>query len=96
YIFRFLGAKFLNQDLRREIGIIEREESAPPAPDVRPAAPRLTLVADRPAAAAAPTPVTLGFSPQADAPTCPDCGSIMIRNGACYKCWNCGATSGCS
>jgi ribonucleoside-diphosphate reductase alpha chain len=33
---------------------------------------------------------------QADAPSCPDCGSIMVRNGACYKCLNCGATSGCS
>ena len=40
------------------------------------------------------TPIT--FSPQADAPSCPDCGSLMVRNGACYKCFNCGATSGCS
>jgi ribonucleoside-diphosphate reductase alpha chain len=32
----------------------------------------------------------------ADAPTCSDCGSIMTRNGSCYKCENCGATSGCS
>ena len=33
---------------------------------------------------------------QADAPSCADCGSIMIRNGSCYKCLNCGSTSGCS
>jgi len=33
---------------------------------------------------------------QADAPPCHDCGAIMIRNGACYACVNCGATSGCS
>jgi ribonucleoside-diphosphate reductase alpha chain len=33
---------------------------------------------------------------QADAPSCSDCGAIMIRNGSCYKCLNCGATSGCS
>ena len=33
---------------------------------------------------------------QADAPSCMDCGTIMIRNGACYKCANCGSTSGCS
>src|SRR5262249_48399143 len=39
------------------------------------------------------TPIT--FSPQADAPSCPDCGSLMVRNGACYKCFNCGATSVC-
>ena len=31
-----------------------------------------------------------------DAPPCPDCGAIMIRSGACYKCLNCGAVSGCS
>ncbi|MFB3829627.1 MAG: vitamin B12-dependent ribonucleotide reductase [Bryobacteraceae bacterium] len=31
-----------------------------------------------------------------DAPLCAECGSIMTRNGACYKCGNCGGTSGCS
>jgi len=31
-----------------------------------------------------------------DAPTCAACGSIMVRNGSCYKCMNCGETSGCS
>ena len=33
---------------------------------------------------------------QADAPPCHTCGAIMVRSGACYKCSNCGATSGCS
>ncbi|MBA3688728.1 MAG: vitamin B12-dependent ribonucleotide reductase [Chloroflexi bacterium] len=32
----------------------------------------------------------------ADSPACTDCGSIMVRNGSCYKCMNCGSTSGCS
>jgi ribonucleoside-diphosphate reductase alpha chain len=32
----------------------------------------------------------------ADSPGCTDCGSIMVRNGSCYKCINCGSTSGCS
>jgi len=31
-----------------------------------------------------------------DAPSCQECGCIMVRNGTCYKCDNCGATSGCS
>ncbi len=31
-----------------------------------------------------------------DAPSCSTCGAIMIRNGSCYKCVNCGATSGCA
>jgi ribonucleoside-diphosphate reductase alpha chain len=36
------------------------------------------------------------FTTQADAPPCTACGSIMVRSGACYKCFNCGSTSGCS
>jgi len=31
-----------------------------------------------------------------DAPFCSNCGSITIRNGACYKCDNCGNSEGCS
>jgi ribonucleoside-diphosphate reductase alpha chain len=31
-----------------------------------------------------------------DAPTCSFCGSIMTRNGSCYRCGSCGSTSGCS
>jgi len=38
----------------------------------------------------------VSFQTQADAPSCADCGSIMVRNGSCYKCLNCGSTSGCS
>jgi len=33
---------------------------------------------------------------QSDAPSCPACGAIMVRNGACYKCLNCGESLGCS
>ncbi|MFQ5768007.1 MAG: vitamin B12-dependent ribonucleotide reductase, partial [Acidobacteriota bacterium] len=31
-----------------------------------------------------------------DAPFCENCGQITVRNGACYKCLNCGSTNGCS
>ena len=48
------------------------------------------------AAATDPSRSMFAFRPDEDAPPCPDCGSIMVRNGACYKCLNCGATSGCS
>ena len=47
-------------------------------------------------------PVSLGggtkvsFEVSADSPSCAECGSIMVRNGSCYKCLNCGSTSGCS
>ena len=33
---------------------------------------------------------------QADAPSCPNCGHVAVRNGACYKCLNCGESLGCS
>ena len=36
------------------------------------------------------------FLYQQDAPSCHECGAIMVRNGSCYKCLNCGSTSGCS
>jgi ribonucleoside-diphosphate reductase alpha chain len=38
----------------------------------------------------------VAFKIQEDAPSCAECGSIMVRNGSCYKCLNCGSTSGCS
>lgn len=47
-----------------------------------------------------PAPVSLSGDglgqSEADAPACKECGSIMSRNGSCYKCANCGWTSGCS
>ncbi|MDA0986019.1 MAG: vitamin B12-dependent ribonucleotide reductase [Bacteroidetes bacterium] len=36
------------------------------------------------------------FQTQADSPPCHECGSIMVRSGSCYKCLQCGSTSGCS
>jgi ribonucleoside-diphosphate reductase alpha chain len=40
---------------------------------------------------------SLPFGPQTDdAPVCSECGGLMVRNGSCYKCPNCGGTSGCS
>ena len=36
------------------------------------------------------------FQNDLDAPLCHECGHIMVRNGTCYRCFNCGATSGCS
>jgi ribonucleoside-diphosphate reductase alpha chain len=50
------------------------------------------------------SPTELGNSAKAlseivnlgDAPTCQFCGSLMVRNGSCYRCMECGSTSGCS
>jgi len=85
YIFRFLGSRFLPADQRREVGLVETQ-----------AAPAATVPKAIDAAGDATRSTVISFSPQADAPSCSDCGSIMIRNGSCYKCLNCGATSGCS
>ena len=71
-----------------------RRARSPTAPPTRGPSRRASRSASRRAAAQPLTPIA--FSPQADAPSCPDCGSIMVRNGTCYKCLNCGATSGCS
>jgi ribonucleoside-diphosphate reductase alpha chain len=38
----------------------------------------------------------LSYAVASDAPLCAECGSIMMRCGSCYKCDNCGGTSGCS
>ncbi|PYQ57290.1 MAG: hypothetical protein DMF58_18600, partial [Acidobacteria bacterium] len=57
----------------------------------------ITPVMLPPRDADAPNPKpNAAFLYQQDAPSCSDCGSIMVRNGACYKCLNCGSTSGCS
>jgi len=85
YIFRFLGAKFLSPDQHAAVGLGLPDRSVGSEPGVAGALAAIDHVVEE-----------LGFSPQSDAPSCADCGSIMIRNGSCYKCLNCGATSGCS
>jgi len=87
YIFRFLGTRFLSPEQKAEMGLAIADvtaEAVSPSPAAHAADVRAHVVS------------ALGFSPQADAPSCPDCGAIMVRNGSCYKCHNCGATSGCS
>jgi len=88
YIYRYLGSRFLDPDQRLRMGLsgsAAQDDARAPGGDSEAAS-----KVRHPAVAA------LGFSPQSDAPSCSDCGSIMVRNGACYKCLNCGATSGCS
>jgi ribonucleoside-diphosphate reductase alpha chain len=98
YIFRFMGSQFLGAEERAAVGLIEREPPPPHAGETAetPVVARTAAqpIGFTPGSAQPLTPIA--FSPQADAPSCPDCGSIMVRNGACYKCLNCGATSGCS
>jgi ribonucleoside-diphosphate reductase alpha chain len=93
YIFRWMAAKFLSPDAQFRAGVNNREELVT-TPEQLP----LDVAA---AAGAAPTAVLSkpGFAAiqnQEDAPPCSTCGSIMVRSGSCYKCANCGTTSGCA
>jgi ribonucleoside-diphosphate reductase alpha chain len=72
--------------------------TAPPAPSVPPLAGTTSPAA---AALAAPKAPTSALDAQlddmmGDAPVCDGCGHITVRNGACYKCLNCGNSMGCS
>ena len=87
YIFRWLASRFLPQEEQLALGIHVPEKEG----DSLAAAPAETLpVVDL------GEQLKLTFRNQEDAPACTECGSIMVRNGACYKCYNCGGTSGCS
>ncbi len=87
YIFKWLGSKFLSAEEKQAIGIVSRDSSSTgPIP-----------VTEQQVARSAPDAShNHTFETQADAPACHECGSIMVRNGSCYRCLNCGATSGCS
>ncbi|HYR91390.1 MAG TPA: vitamin B12-dependent ribonucleotide reductase [Terriglobia bacterium] len=89
YIFRYLASKFLPAEEARALGVQIEE-------------PPLTALKVQ-----SPPPISNGLAKPArkgalvdiedrDAPVCFECGSLMVRNGACYKCLNCGSTSGCS
>ncbi len=86
YIFRWLSLKF---DKPAEEG--EPEEPASAAASEMKALPAPEMQPPEPVA-----PPRQAFLNQQDAPPCHTCGAIMFRSGACYKCNNCGATSGCS
>ncbi len=91
YIGRWLGGKFISRDYlvnhesaNEEIaltGSATAPVAAAPVPAVKAAE-----VVSRPRA----------HSPIDDAPSCAECGMLMTPNGSCYKCENCGGTSGCS
>jgi len=94
YIFRWLQLRFLTgqQQLLFE-NLRPRPAALGPQPeDVgRAPSPAMPVTNSVHAADALSSIIDLG-----DAPTCSFCGSIMVRNGSCYKCMNCGSTSGCS
>jgi len=98
YIARWLGGRFISSDYLKLNG----EHAATTAPvAAAPAAQAASTVSATAEAMRLAPPLT---NPQSSkprdahegAPTCSECGMLMVPNGACYKCENCGSTSGCS
>ena len=90
YIGRWLGAKFISPDyLDRDASGRKRcsgcGSRAMPHSAASAAKGRRTR-----------TPSTRPRATIDDAPSCSECGMLMTPNGSCYKCSNCGGTSGCS
>ncbi len=95
YIFRWLASKFLSREAQEVAGVILPTEPPPEAPAASAAEKGAETGGGAPAEnCGQATPVT--FLQQQDAPSCHNCGAIMVRSGSCYKCMNCGSTSGCS
>jgi ribonucleoside-diphosphate reductase alpha chain len=95
YIFRWLGMKFLPKE-EHGTGMNEPSEASTRTLT------KTSTTTDRPEGSALKANAALErnekvvFETQSDAPPCHECGSIMIRSGSCYKCIQCGSTSGCS
>jgi ribonucleoside-diphosphate reductase alpha chain len=104
YVFRWLASRYMSAEEAYEVGVMTPEIKAAlaagqyPLP-LTPAA--STNGATAAAQGSAPDVVpSIYQAPRAnghaDAPACASCGWIMIRSGTCYRCENCGSTSGCS
>ena len=93
YVFRWLATKFLSADAQYRMGVNVAEAAPAPAD-----AEQLKLGVIPPAAGTKTASVAemSTVQNQEDAPPCSICGSIMVRSGSCYKCVNCGSTSGCA
>jgi ribonucleoside-diphosphate reductase alpha chain len=92
YIARWLGGRFISADYLKLNGSAPVENGAH-GTAVMPAAPPQMA----PAMALPMTPTSNSMTNAHEgAPTCSECGMLMVPNGACYKCENCGSTSGCS
>jgi ribonucleoside-diphosphate reductase alpha chain len=102
YIFRWMAAKFLSPEAQFRAGVNNREEVTVTTPEQLPLDVKATADAPSPAGRSVSSgsvgrPASFAaIQNQEDAPPCSTCGSIMVRSGACYKCTNCGTTSGCA
>jgi ribonucleoside-diphosphate reductase alpha chain len=92
YIGRWLGGKFISRDYLDSDVAAEEEISPVAAVSTVPKASAAAPVRS----ASEPDPSTRPRAAIDDAPSCSECGMLMTPNGSCYKCSNCGSTSGCS
>ena len=95
YIFRWMATKFLSSEAQFEAGV--NQPIAPEGPPVE--EPKLPLDQTAGNGNGSVERVTASFAAiqnHEDAPPCSTCGEIMMRSGSCYKCNNCGTTSGCA
>ena len=97
YIFRWMSLKFGEEAPQAapsfDLGLKTEAEASAEAAEAE-AKPALKAMAA--AAGSLEETEHRTFETQADSPPCPECGSVTVRSGACYKCHNCGATTGCS
>src|SRR5437879_2957055 len=94
YIFRWMASHFLPVEEQDEAGVVRRE--TPVATTPAPATPGVTPSSELKVIASPANGIQKIAFINTDAPACPDCGAITVRSGSCYKCLNCGATTGCS
>jgi ribonucleoside-diphosphate reductase alpha chain len=109
YIFRVLGVEYLQ---RYDFAQVKPAEAAPVTIEdptvprlVAEERPPASLLPPARASVAPPTEISMEAhgaldaqleEMMGDAPVCDGCGHITVRNGACYKCLNCGNSMGCS
>lgn len=80
YIARWLGGKFLSSEYLKPKTDLNEGSGS-----------KQIIIAETSSA-----PRRKPLSGVGDAPSCSTCGMLMVPNGSCYKCVNCGSTSGCS
>ena len=111
YIFRYLALRFLQAEDRHNVGLLADQPAADayPAHDTNSgtlsngngvkngngSTADLSHLADTRTATLTEHEREI-YRAQSDAPPCPECGAITIRNGACYRCVSCGTSLGCS
>ena len=109
YVFRWLALQFI-EGYRESVATVrtQPELAMPgladeikkkvnrPVPELLPIAEDADMVDLTARAQRRAATLTQMITNQQDAPSCPNCGQITVRNGACYKCLNCGESLGCS